>query len=144
MKQLVLFSILTTTAFSHNIYQKHLPFNIYEQIVQRKLVNENDIKSVGDIKYGEVADTITISLEKDQGEHILVDYWCGQVADNFRGMQVAYQKGKILAYVIFDGMGRDYIAYAPFSEKDEKTITLIILNLIEGGYTKLLENSKSK
>lgn len=100
------------------------------------------MRTIRDVKYGEVADTIAISVERNQGEYVLVDYWCGQVTDDFRGMQVAYQKGKIIAYVIFDGMGRDYIAYPPFSKKDEKNITSCILDLIEGGYMELVRNRK--
>lgn len=144
MRWLVLFSVLAATAFSHNIYQKHLPSNIYEQIIQRKLVDENDVGSVTDVKYGGVVDKITITIEKNQGEYVLVDYWCGQVANDFRGMQVAYQKKKVIAYVVFDGMGRDYLAYPPFSEKDQKNITLNILDLIEGGYMKLAESNESE
>jgi hypothetical protein len=144
MKWLVLFSILTTAAFSHDIYQKHLPSNIYEQIIQKKLVNENDMRTITEVKYDEVADTIAISVERKHGEYVLVDYWCGQVVDDFRGMQVAYHKGKVIVHVIFDGMGRDYLAYPPFSKQDEKGITLSILDLIEGGYMKLVENSKTE
>jgi len=95
MKWLVLFSILTTMAFSHNIYREHLPSNICQQLIQRKLVDENEMESITDVKYGEVADRITISVREHQGEYVLISYWCGQVADNFRGIQVGYRKGKL-------------------------------------------------
>src|SRR4030095_12699652 len=120
MKWLVLFSILTTTAFSHNIYREHLPSNIYQQFIQRKLADENDMESITDVKYGEFADRITISVEKHPGECVLITYWCGQVSDDFRGIQVGYRKGKLMGYAIFDGIGRDYLSDPPFSKEDEK------------------------
>jgi hypothetical protein len=119
-----------------------LPSNIYQQLIQSKLVDENEMESITDVKYGEVADRITISVSEHRGEYVLVAYWCGQATDNFRGIQVGYRKGKLMGYAIFDEMGRDYLSFPPFSKKDEKNITLSILDLIEGGYIKLVENSK--
>lgn len=142
MKWLVLFSILTTTAFSHNIYLEHLPSNIYQQLIQRKLIDENEMESITDVEYGEVSDRITTRVERDDhGEYVLVDYWCGQAVDNFRGMLAAYQKEKIIGVVIFDAIGRDYLFDPPYSTEKQKAITSSILDLIEGGYMKLVENS---
>jgi hypothetical protein len=142
MKWLVLFSILTTMAFSHNIYWDHLPSNIYQQLVQRKLIDDNEMESITDVKYGEVADIITIRVERDdRGEYVLVAYRCRQAIDNFGGMLLAYQKGEIIGAVIFDEIGRDYIIDPPYSTEKQKAMTLSILDLIEGGYMKLVENS---
>ncbi len=140
MKWIVLFS--ATIAFAESLYQKHLPKNVYECVLQKELIDENSLKITREIKHGEIIDTVTLSIEKEQGQCVLLDYWSGQALDNFRGMQVAYQKGQIIVYVIFDGMGRDYLAYPPFSKEDETNITLNILDLIEGGYMKLVEKSK--
>jgi hypothetical protein len=92
------------------------------------------------VKYGELADTITVRFSRDEEESVTVDYWCGQDVDDFRGMQVLYCNGKMVAFAIFDGVGRDYVGEPPFSEEDEKTITEMMLDLIQGGYQKMSSN----
>ena len=142
MKWLIIFSILTTTAFSHNLYKNHLPSSIYEQIIQRKLVDENGMGTTSDVKHGAAADKIVISVVRSHGEYVQVGYRCGQAVDDFGGMLAGYQEGKIIGFVVFDEMGRDYLFDSPYSKEMEKNITLSLLDLIEGGYMKLVENSK--
>jgi hypothetical protein len=138
----IFFCLFTAVVFSENLYQTHLPKNIYECALQQELVDENSSKNMKEMNYGDAMDAITVSIEEDQGQYALVGYWFGQVVDNLSGMQVAYRRGKIIAYVVFDGIGRDYLMSPPFSREDEKNISLNLLDLMEGGYMKLSEASE--
>lgn len=131
MKWLAFFSIFITKVFSHNIYQKHLPVEIYQPIIARQLLDENEMNTTTDLKYGDISDRIDISVQTNQGQYVLIGYEFGEVIDNVRGIQVGYQEGKMIGYAIFDQKGLDYVAYPPFSRRQEKKITLKVLDLIE-------------
>ena len=131
MKWIICFSLMIGSAFSESIYQKHVPKDVYDYFLQKELIDESSFKIAKEIKTKETIDRLTLSIEKNQDQYVLIDYQLGQIVNQRSGVQLAYQKGKIIAYVVFDEKGRDYLAFPPFSQEDEAELTSDLLNLME-------------
>ncbi len=158
MKWLVLFCAVA--GFSENIYQRHLPEQIYQVLSEQEFFDADRLENRIERHNGASVDTLTVSTviqEKEgrragavgrlrgilQGEEsrrvVIVDFWCGEAVDDFRGIQVGYREGRVLEFSIFDGEGLGYVALPPFSRKEEKETAFNLQALIEGGYQKLKE-----
>ena len=157
MKWWVLFCAFTVAGFSENVYQKHLPKVIYQLLSEQALIDtslpENTTERPnGDMlrvsielleeksRQADVVDYLRDKLRGGEGRQVVVvDYWCGEAVDDFRGIQVGYRKGRLLGFAVFDGAGRDYVASPPFSDEEENETIFNLHALIQGGYQQLKE-----
>ncbi|PIS01343.1 MAG: hypothetical protein COT84_02845 [Chlamydiae bacterium CG10_big_fil_rev_8_21_14_0_10_35_9] len=143
MKWVLYFSFLLTVVFAQDrhAYEKHFPKDIYECLIKKRFFDEGSFESKKEMQYVEEVAMVSISLDEEHGKpYALIDYCRKKDTGNFSGIQAAYRDGQLIAYVIFDEQGRDYLAFAPF--EDEKGITLFILDLMEQGYLQLVQEAK--
>jgi hypothetical protein len=97
-----------------NNYQKHFPRDIYEYLINNELIDIRCAKNSKENQSSKDPARINITIETmDDKHYVLIDYQREKITDNFRGMLVAYQNGKVISYVIFDEEGRDYVASPP-------------------------------
>lgn len=142
MKWLFYFSFLMTalTAHAEHVYKTHFPKDIYECLVKEGLVEEGCFKNEKQMQYPEESASVRVEFGEEEGRpYALIDYWCEKAIDNFHGIQVAYRKGQLIAIVVFDEKGRDYLAFAPFSKHDERGTHQFMLDLMEKGLLKINE-----
>ncbi|MGD2168692.1 MAG: hypothetical protein PVI40_00425 [Chlamydiota bacterium] len=143
MKWVLYFSFLVTAVFAQDrhAYQKHFPKDLYECLIKKGFFDEGSFESKKEIQYAEEVAMISISLDEEHGQpYALIDYNRNKDTGDFSGMKAAYREGHLIAYVIFDELGRDYLAFPPFA--DEKGITLLILDLMGQGYLQLTQEAK--
>lgn len=128
-----------------NTYQKHLPPDIYEYVIKNGLVDETRSENIKDNQTLEGVDNIKISIETHKSQQFInIGYYLQNknAEDNFGGIQIGFQDGKVLGYALFDAEGHDYIAPTPFSSEEEKDAMALILNLFEGGVAKIRTKSE--
>ena len=134
-----------------SMYQKHLPPEIFEYGVKNNLVDLMSYEKITEKQNLEGRITIILGTLEDLkyieddtvelGKYVEVSFWQENrnIEDNFGGIQLCYQNGRIVGYAAFDADGRDYIAPTPFSEEEEKKAATFILLLMEGGLAKVKE-----
>lgn len=127
--------------FTEHTYQEHFPEDLYEYISQFESFDKELFENTINKKFSEEELEISISLQDENGElYAIISFWSDRALDDFHGMQVGYQNGHILVFVVFDEEGRDYLSFAPFSNDDEEHIKGVIFDLLEGGASKLIES----
>ena len=135
MKYIFCFLIFAATGFSENLYQKHLPKDLYEYLAQQDFFDGNRLVNSTEKQYDSATNTITVKIAREERgrQCAVIDYWRGEAIGNFKGQLVAYQKGKLIAYVEFDAKGRDYLATLPLSSEEEREVISDTLTLLDTG-----------
>lgn len=120
-------------------YEKHLPKDIYYACKKFELLDEESLESSKQVPSLEGFNQFIISVDDMDGlKYVLFDYKPAKIKDNFSGIQLGYDNGKLMGYAIFDGEGCDYLVIPPplFTEEDEKEMASFILDKIYSAFEK--------
>ena len=131
---------------AQNAYQVHLPPQIFDYVVKNDLVDLARDQTTTEKESPTGLDRLTIFIEtQEEQEYVTISFSPEKITpeDNFGGLMLGYQNGKVAGYVLFDAEGRDYIVPTPLSEEAEKMAQQAILLLMEGGLQKFKEEVKA-
>ena len=116
-----------------SLYQVHLPADLYLVAQKAQLVDEGREETTLERQTAEGKDLLRISrLSRGGSPCVFIDYEPAQIEGNFGGVQLVYQKGRLIDYALFDTTGRDFVAVTapPFSQEEEKIMASLVLDKV--------------
>lgn len=121
---------------SRSDYERHLSPLVYQYVKEHQLIQENDLLNLVRMQYGTESGLVRVQILEENGEKLAVaSYERSDSDDSLSELQIKFQNGKMISYLEFDENGIGRTTGAPFSEEQENSMVLILLDLMARGFT---------